>query len=126
MTKFVELTYSEWEEKFKPMTNHLGKDKDSITFETYGADDTYVQSMVEQRRVWTWVDADMCSLIVSGYAYVNRNTYHVCEVPYDEDTDYQIITSTESECECYDEETGEGKEDCQICEGYGLVTTYDD
>jgi hypothetical protein len=32
--------------------------------------------------------------------------------------------SVEKECVCYDEESGEGKEDCKQCEGYGLVTEY--
>jgi hypothetical protein len=36
------------------------------------------------------------------------------------------LLSVELECECYDEETGEGKDECQECEGYGLVTKYVD
>jgi hypothetical protein len=126
MTNFVEITYSEWEEKFKPTTNHLAKYPDGINFETYGAEVEFVQSKIDERMVWTWLDADMCSVIANGYHYVNRLNYFVCEVPYEEDTDYQIITSTETECVCYDEETGDGKEDCDSCEGYGLVTVYND
>jgi len=126
MTTYESLTYTQWEEKFKPTTNHLTKYPDEISFETFGAEVEFVQSKVDERLVWTWLDADMCSVISNGYHYVNRLSYFVCEVPYEEDTDYQIITSTETECECYDEETGEGKPDCETCEGYGLVTTYND
>jgi len=126
MTKFVEMTYSEWEDKFKPITNNLAKYPDGINFETYGDEVEFVQSKIDERLVWTWLDADMCSVICNGYHYVNRLNYFVCDVPYEEDTDYQIITSTESECGCYDDETGDGNPECETCQGYGLVTTYND
>jgi hypothetical protein len=133
MTKFVELTYQEWVDRFKPIPNHISKyntDGSDISFETYGEEVDFVISKANENKVWTWADGDMCSYISNGYHYVNRINYHVCEVPYEDDTEYQIITSVEEECECYNEEgydDGEyGRADCSECEGYGLVTKYND
>lgn len=137
MTKFVELTYEEWVEKFKPIPNHFNKhnvDDSDISFETYGEEVEFVKSKVDERLVWTWADGDMCSYISNGYHYVNRINYHVCSVPYDEDTEYQIITSTEEECKCYSDDEDviesrggeQGDPNCPECEGYGLVTVYND
>ena len=134
-TKFIELTWTEWEEKFKPIKNHITKypnaDMEYGSFETYGAEQEFVASKIEDRLVWTMGDGDMCTYLSNGYHYINRISYYVCTVPYEEDVDYQIIVSTEQECECYDEEDfnngGEGgNSDCKICEGYGLVTVYND
>ena len=110
-----------WAEKYKPEENHLVTSNE-LMFETYGAELEYVQSL-DPRYVWTSVQGDMCDLIVAGYAYVNRLCYYVTEIPWEDEDEYVLI-SVEKECECYDEESGEGKEDCKICEGYGLVTEY--
>ena len=142
-TKFVELTWTEWEEKFKPIKNHITKypttDSDYESFETYGAEVEYVQSKIEDNLVWTFGDGDMCTYLSNGYHYVNRLNYYVCTVPYEEDVDYQIIASTEVECDCYKEEGygpytfpngheyyEDGDRACKECEGYGLRTVYND
>lgn len=130
MTKYVSLTWKEFEEQFKPIKNHLANNGDSIMFETYGEEVEFVISKAEENKVWTWADGDYCSYVSNGYHYVNRIGYYVCEVPYDEDTEYEIITSTEEECECYNEEGYEdgemGRADCKECEGYGRITKYAD
>lgn len=108
-------------DKYKPITNKFRTD-DEYTFETYGEELEFVQSH-DPRCIWTWVDGDMSSLIVAGYHFVNRIGYHITEVPWEDDMD-SVLLSVETECECYDDETDEGKEDCSICEGYGLVTEY--
>jgi hypothetical protein len=130
-TKFVSLTWKEFEEQFKPIKNHFSKDPDEIMFETYGDEVEFVIDNTPARKVWTYADGDYCSYVSSGYHYVNRIGYYVCEVPYDEDTEYEIIVSTETECECYDadreDNNGEfGDPQCEKCEGYGLVTEYND
>jgi hypothetical protein len=130
MTNYVSLTWKEFEEQFRPIKNHLIKDPDQKMFETYGVESEFVISQILNRTVWTWADGDYCSFISSGYHYINRIGYYVCEVPYDEDTEYEIIVSTEEECECYKEEgypDGEfGDANCEECEGYGRVTKYAD
>jgi hypothetical protein len=124
------LTWKEFEEQFKPIKNHFSSDPDQQMFETYGEEVEFVISKVEENKVWTWADGDYCSYVSNGYHYVNRIGYYVCEVPYDEDTEYEIITSTEEECECYSEDAyddgGFGNPDCQECEGYGRITKYAD
>lgn len=128
MSKFVELTYDDWVNKFQPI---FSKD-DDINFDTHGEEGEFVKSKIEDNLVWTWGDGDMCSYISNGYHYINRLAYHICTVPYEDDTDYQIIISTEIECDCYSEDDdvidsrgGEyGDPDCTKCDGYGLVTNY--
>jgi hypothetical protein len=136
---FVELTWNEWEDKFKPVKNHISKypndDSTYDSFETYGAEVEYVQTKIDDRLVWTFGDGDMCTYLSNGYHYINRISYYVCTVPYEENVEYQIIVSTEEECKCYKEEgygpdkfgyMNDGDPDCKECEGYGLVTVYND
>jgi hypothetical protein len=131
MTNYVSLTWKEWQERFKPIKNHFAKnDPDLEMFETYGEEVEFVISKAEENKVWTWADGDYSSFVSNGYHYVNRIGYYVCEVPYDNDTEYEIIVSTEEECKCYREdgyEDGEyGDVNCEECEGSGLVTNYGD
>ena len=137
-SKFISLTPTEWQEQFKPIYNpssvanyELSRD---IYFDTHGEDLEFVKQHVDKNLVWTFSDGDMCSFISNGYHYINRLNYYVCSVPYDEDTIYEVITSTEEECECYSEDEEVLKErkdnwgdpDCDKCEGYGYVTNYND
>ena len=120
--------WNEWAEKYKPIKNHFRK-HDEYSFETYGEEVEYVKSM-HPNFIWTWVDGEMCSLIVAGYSYVNRLSYYITENPWQDEND-SVLLSVEKECECYDEEAmdnGERQEygdpACDKCEGYGLVTEY--
>lgn len=115
------LGWDAWAEKYKPEENHI-KTSNELMFETYGEELEYIQSL-DPRYVWTSVQGDMSDLIVAGVAYVNRLCYYVTEIPWENEDEYVLI-SVEKECVCYDEESGEGSEDCKICEGYGLVTEY--
>lgn len=123
------LGWSAWADKYKPVTNHLSKHNE-LMFETYGEEIEYLQT-VDPKYVWTWVDGDLSSFLVAGYAYVNRLGYYVTEVPWESDNDY-VLLSVETECECYSEdedvmatrndEYGDPK--CDKCEGAGYVTEY--
>jgi hypothetical protein len=128
-TKYVSLTWKEFEEQFKPIKNHFRTDPDEIMFETYGEEVEFVKAQ-NPNTIWTWADGDMCSYVSNGWHFVNRIGYHITEVPFDENTEYEIILSTEEECVCYKEdgyEDGEfGDVNCPECEGYGLVTRYAD
>jgi hypothetical protein len=124
------LGWDAFEKEFKPKQNHLVP-SNNYNFETYDEEWEYIKSL-DPHYVWTWVDGDMSSLLVAGVAWVNRISYHVCEIPWQDDTDYEVILSVEVECECYSEDedvmesrNGEyGDPDCQICEGYGYRTEY--
>lgn len=118
--------WDEWEDKFRPKKNHIRND-DTLDYETYGEEYDYIKTL-DPRYVWTNVQGDMSDLIVAGVAYVNRLSYYVCEVPWEDEDDYCLV-SVETECECYDEDRLEnggeyGDPDCKECEGYGLVTKY--
>jgi hypothetical protein len=125
-----EPTYTEyqgwdkWAEKFKPTLNHFINEDGEHMYETYGAEVEYVIK-TDSKYIWTWIQGDMSDLIVAGYHYVNRLGYYITEVPWEDEYDYALL-SVEVECECYDEETGEGKDECMECEGYGMVTKYVD
>jgi len=128
-TKFVELTWEQFEKQFKPIKNHLVRSPDEMMFETYGEELEFVRTKIDENKVWTYGDGDMCTYVSSGYHFINRIGYYVCEVPFEEDTEYQIILSVEEECECYDvdreDNDGEfGDAECEKCEGYGMVTVY--
>lgn len=116
-------------DKYKPIPNKFSNQPDDYTFETYGEEVEFVKSQ-DIHNIWTWVDGDMSSLLVPGFAYVNRIGYHVCEIPWTDEDEY-VLLSVETECDCYDEEAmdnGEREEygdpACTKCEGYGLVTEY--
>ena len=136
-----EITFTQFEEKYKPVVNHLdkyaGPNNVSRMFETYGPEVKYVQSRHE-KYVWTWVDGDACSLLLAGYHYVNRLGYYVCEEPWETGNE-QVLLSAEVECECYDEEAygpytlpngheywESGNPECKVCEGQGIRTEYVD
>jgi hypothetical protein len=59
-----EPTYTEyqgwdkWEDKFKPIKNHLGSDPDQQMFETYGEEVEFV-TKADNKYVWTWIQGDM-------------------------------------------------------------------
>ena len=114
--------WAEWADKFKPKSNHFNNYENDYLYETYGEEVEYIQSM-HPNFVWTFVSGEGCDLIVAGYAYVNRLGYYITENPWSDDMD-SVLLSVETECECYDEDTCEGKADCEKCEGYGYVTNY--
>lgn len=127
MSEAVEYQgWDAWAEKFRPIKNHLDKygHGENLMFETYDAEYEFVKEQ-DPRYVWTYVNGDMCDLLVAGMHFVNRMGYYVTEVPWDNDYD-SCLLSVETECECYDEEKFDdgGDPDCKKCEGYGLVTEY--
>jgi hypothetical protein len=117
-----------WEEKFKPIKNHLRNDPDETMFETYGEEVEFVANY-DNKYVWTYLQGDMSDLICAGYHYVNRLGYYISEVPWENEDDYALL-SVEVECECYKEEGYEdgeyGRADCEECEGNGHITKYVD
>ena len=118
------IGWSEWKRKYNPIKNHFAKLPDETTFETYGEDVEFVHK-ADNKYVWTWIQGEMCDLIIAGYHHVNRLGYYITELPWEDENKYALL-SVEVECECYDEEEGEGKEDCNECEGWGYVRKYVD
>jgi hypothetical protein len=112
--------WDEWYTKFKPIKNKFSK-YDEEMFNTYGEEVEYIKSLNPQ-YVWTLVDGDMSTLLVAGYAYVNRLAYYVCEVPWESELEY-VLVSVEVECKCLSdpEDIDTASPDCLECEGSGII-----
>lgn len=128
-TKFISIEgWSKFADEFKPKKNHLNNNS---YYETYGEELEYIKSL-DPHYVWTNLQGDMADIMVNGVAFVNRLSYTVCEVPWEDDIDYEVIISVEKECDCYSEDEDVmatrndeyGDPACQECEGYGYRTEY--
>ena len=117
----IEITESEWADKYKPMTNHLTND--SISYETYGDDLEYIL-LQDDRHVWTEMDGDDGVYIVNGYHLVNRINYFITNVPWQDGDNIQISICKFVTCSCYNEETDEADQDCDRCGGDGNYTEW--
>jgi hypothetical protein len=84
--KFIELTWEEWVEQYKPHTDEFGDPK---MFDTHGEEGKSAASTPNE-LVWTYLEGDTGTLITEGYHYVNRLGYYITEVPSLPDTSYEI------------------------------------
>jgi hypothetical protein len=116
--------WKKWAEKFKPIKNHLVRDglDDEHMFDTYGDEVEFVINY-DARHIWTWIQGDMSDVIVAGYHFELRLGYYITESPWEDEEDYALL-SVHEECECYEEATGEGKPDCNKCEGSGVIKNW--
>lgn len=68
-----------WEQQYKPTINDItDPDIGSLIFETYGSEFKYVKQC-PIKKVWTWVDGDDGTYIISGLHFVNRIGYFITE-----------------------------------------------
>ncbi len=83
ITLEMEQALEAWEKEYKPVLNHLNPDASwsGMMYETYGDEVEFVYNH-PQEHVWTWVDGDDGSWIISGFHYVNRIGYFITEKPY--------------------------------------------
>ena len=81
----------DWEEKYKPIKNHIAPDGswDGLMFETYGEEVNFVLAQPDE-NVWTWVDGDEGTWLISGFAYINRIGYFVTKLPHDGSVALQV------------------------------------
>ena len=97
--KFIEMSFDEWCETYKPITNHIDKHASfdngngGIMFETYGDEVDFVKEQ-DGAHIWTYGDGDDGGGYVwNGWHFVNRLGYFITEVPCPPDTDIQILVS---------------------------------
>jgi hypothetical protein len=78
ITLEMEQALDAWTEKYLPIQNHLVTETswDGTMFETYGEEYAYVAAQPPQ-NIWTWVDGDTGSFILSGLHIVNRIGYFI-------------------------------------------------
>lgn len=79
------MTYDEWEEKYKPIKNHLVEDAshNGTLFETYGKELQFIYAQRDTGKVWTLIEGeeDDNHYILSGYHWCNRLGYFLTEEP---------------------------------------------
>lgn len=94
MTK--EITEDEFYETFKPQKNHINDcaSFDDCMYETYDEELDYVFNLAKTtKKVWTIIEGDDETLyFTSGFHYVNRIGFLVCEVEYTEELEIKLDT----------------------------------
>ncbi len=85
------LTYEQWEEKYKPVKNHLcDAPFDGFMFETYDEELDFVREF-GAKHIWTLLDGDGNSLfIANGWHMVNRFGYFITEIPWEDGDSFDI------------------------------------
>lgn len=86
------MNVTEWDEKYKPITNHLDEHAsfNGVMFETYGEELEFVKTH-QNKYIWTYLDGDDGDpLIVAGFHLFNRIGYFVTENEWDEHDDTTV------------------------------------
>lgn len=75
------MNIDEWEQNYQPLDNVLveGGSWDNKMYETYGKELEYVLAQPTS-HIWTWVDGEDGTYLLSGYHLVNRIGYLICEI----------------------------------------------
>jgi hypothetical protein len=78
----TELTEEQWADTYRPTANPHDPNAawDGLMFETYGPELDTVHS-TPTNHVWTYVEGENGTYLVSGYHWVNRIGYFICEEP---------------------------------------------
>ena len=112
MSKFY--TLQSWVDTFKPITNSIRNNGDTA-FETYGEEVEFVQK-ADNKYIWTEVDGDSGTYIISGYHYVNRIQYYITTNPW-EDEMTEVPSWVYRQCDCAEQnEDGDYDPDCPECD----------
>jgi hypothetical protein len=91
VTEEMSQAVDDWESVYKPINNHIDPNSswNGTMFETYGEEFDFVYAQSDA-NVWTWVDGDEGTWIISGRAYVNRIGYFVTELPHNGSVALQV------------------------------------
>lgn len=84
------MTYSDWEEKYKPIENPFSSGGGDIIFEGDERDGNFL-SKQNPLCVWTDVEYDGCNFVWSGVHIFNRVCYYVTEIPREEGEEIQAL-----------------------------------
>ena len=97
-TVFLDDEYDAWALRFKPVENHLVEDAafSGLMFETFGNEVEHVKKQPDE-HVWTWIEGDGGTFIVSGPHFVNRLGYFITEQPWDEFVEFRIDQTFDDE-----------------------------
>lgn len=85
------MDIEQWEETYMPKPNHLVPNSSwqdengvGIMYETYGDELSFIRTQ-DERFVWTYVDGDDGTYVISGYHIANRIGYFVTRYSWTED-----------------------------------------
>ena len=100
-TRWINLTEDQFEERYTLLVNHIDPnaswasgDENGCLFETYGPELDFVRAQ-DPRCIWTVIDGDDGTAIVSGYHLVNRIGYLISTEPAPEGVDIDITIDEE-------------------------------
>tara|TARA_R110002020_G_scaffold188167_12_gene386856 strand:- start:10 stop:309 length:300 start_codon:yes stop_codon:yes gene_type:complete len=84
--------FDEFVSIYKPIKNTIVEDScyDGYMFETYDREFNFVKKMQKKNPYYIWTLLD-CDTITQGLHFVNRMGYFICEVPFDEDGEYEYF-----------------------------------
>jgi hypothetical protein len=118
-----EIEIDDWYDTYKPILTDHG---DLRVYETYGTDLEFIESIIEDNRVWTFIDGSDYSVITNGMFFVNRLNYYVTEIPWEgEAGDIQVDLYEANECDITGEHVwfdylremdGKAIKLCEFCE----------
>jgi hypothetical protein len=99
-TKLIELTFDEWLETYKPITNHIDTNAsfqdesgNGIMFETYGDEIAFVKEQ-DPNKIWMYGSGDDGGTYIwSGWGFVNRLGYFITEVPFSDSEIVQVLVA---------------------------------
>ena len=92
----MKVDIEQFDKEFVPLHNPIDPDAslDGAMFETYGKELEYVlkwsNNPLTENRVWTYIDGDDGTYIISGYHLVNRIGYILTENPFTEETQVKL------------------------------------
>lgn len=122
MDTFIELSFEDWIEQYKPITNHIDphasfqdEEGNGLMFETYGDEVEFVKSQSPD-KIWMYGDGDDGgSYIWSGWGFVNRLGYFITEVPCPDGLTIQVqVGEPDLTCDfCGDTLEEEETHDCE-------------
>lgn len=80
-----------WEVTFKPIKNHLDDNAslDGCMYETYGDELEFVKAQPNE-NIWTYCDDGENGWLTSGYHFVNRLGYVICEKPFTDEHEVHL------------------------------------
>lgn len=76
------MTYDYWLENFEPIASDA--DNGVTHYETYGNELDYVIKQ-DPKQIWTEVQGDYGTYIVSGFRYINRLQYYITKNKWDDE-----------------------------------------
>lgn len=95
MDEFIELSYDEWVDTYKPIKNHIDPNAsmDGYMFETYGDEVEFVKQSFPE-YIWMYGDGDDGGTYIwNGWGFVNRIGYFITQVPCPPNTTIQVLVS---------------------------------